>query len=329
MILLSALIAFLPFGMTPQACNETINAGPDQQICYPGGTINLNGFFSGNEISSLEWTPAAGLSDPMIMNPAATVNQTTTYTLTIKAPSGNNLVVNGDFENGNTGFTSDYYYGTPGLGPGGYSIQTNPLVCNPGFSQCGDHTSGSGNMMVVDGATTPGLTFFCQTIPVVPNTEYYFEFYITSVYSVSPANVQATFNGTPIGSVSATSTTCEWVQFSTVWNSGGASSVTICLEDLNIIGGGNDFAVDDIFLREICEYTDEVTITVLDEITEQQDYEICFGESVNVAGQFFDDAGDYDVVLQSFLGCDSTITVHVEVAVIEAYIVPLNRSVAI
>ncbi len=322
MILLSALIAFLPFGMTPQACNETINAGPDQQICYPGGTINLNGFFSGNEISSLEWTPAAGLSDPMIMNPAATVNQTTTYTLTIKAPSGNNLVVNGDFENGNTGFTSDYYYGTPGLGPGGYSIQTNPLVCNPGFSQCGDHTSGSGNMMVVDGATTPGLTFFCQTIPVVPNTEYYFEFYITSVYSVSPANVQATFNGTPIGSVSATSTTCEWVQFSTVWNSGGASSVTICLEDLNIIGGGNDFAVDDIFLREICEYTDEVTITVLDEITEQQDYEICFGESVNVAGQFFDDAGDYDVVLQSFLGCDSTITVHVEVAVIEAYIVP-------
>ena len=98
--------------------------------------------------------------------------------------------------------------------------------------------------------------------------------------------------------------------------------MTICLEDLNIIGGGNDFAVDDVFLREICKYTDEVTITVLNEITAQQDYEICFGESVTVGGQSFDDAGDYDVVLQSFQGCDSTINVHVEVAVIEAYIVP-------
>ena len=90
MILLSALIALsiFPFGMPPQACNGTINAGPDQILCYPGGNADLNGFFSGNEISSLEWTPAAGLSDPMILNPSATVNQTTTYTLTIKAPSG-------------------------------------------------------------------------------------------------------------------------------------------------------------------------------------------------------------------------------------------------
>lgn len=315
-----------PF-LLPSACNETIQAGPDQVLCYPGGTVDLNGFFSGNEISSLEWTPAAGLSDPFVLDPAATVTQTTTYTLTIKAPSGNNLIINGDFEAGNTGFSSNYWYGNPGLSPGGYSVQSNPVVCNGGFSQCGDHTSGSGNMMVIDGSTTPGITFFCQTVPVNPNTDYYFEFYITSVYPVSPANVQATFNGIPVGSVSATGNTCEWIQFSTVWNSGGASSVTICLEDLNIIGGGNDFAIDDVFLREICEYEDEVTITVLDEIVETQSYEMCFGESIEVGGQYFDDAGDYDVVLSSFLGCDSTIQVHIDVADVEAYILqadPLN-----
>ena len=103
---LSIFFIFPTSGPYPvsKACNETINAGPDQLLCHPGGTVNLNGFFSGNEISSLEWSPVAGLSDPLILNPTASVTQTTTYTLTIKAPSGNNLVVNGDFEAGNTGF---------------------------------------------------------------------------------------------------------------------------------------------------------------------------------------------------------------------------------
>ena len=174
LVLLSSFFLLPDFGPNPilLSCNETINAGPDQLLCHPGGSTGLNGFFSGNEISSLEWTPASGLSDPMILNPAASVSQTTTYTLTIKAPSGNNLVVNGNFEAGNSGFTSNYWYGNPGLSPGGYSIQPNPLACNPGFSQCGDHTTGSGNMMVIDGSTTPGITFFCQTVPVIPNTEY-------------------------------------------------------------------------------------------------------------------------------------------------------------
>jgi hypothetical protein len=321
-LVLSLLLAVPPPNPPIPAfsCNETIDAGQGMTFCYPGGSLTLNGSFSGNEISSLEWTPAAGLSDPTILTPQATVNQTTTYTLTIKAPSGNNLIFNGDFEMGNVGFTSDYWYGNPGLSPGGYSIQSNPVVCNGGFSPCGDHTSGSGNMMVVDGATTPGQNFWCQTVPVIPGTDYYFEFYVTTVYPVSPPDVQATFNGTPIGNVMATGNTCEWVQFSTIWNSGGASSVTICLENLNITGFGNDFAVDDIFLREICIYEDEVTITVLEEIREDQHYDICFGESVEVGGQTFSNPGSFEVTLNSFQGCDSIINVTIDVVYVEAAI---------
>jgi hypothetical protein len=308
--------------LTAFSCQETIHAGNDTTFCHPGGTLTLNGFFSGNEIASIEWSPVDGLSDPTLLNPFATVNQTITYTLTILAPSPNNLIVNGDFEAGNTGFTSDYWYGNPGLSPGGYSVQSNPVVCNGGFGACGDHTSGSGNMMVIDGATSSGQNFWCQTVPVLANTNYYFEFYVTSVYPVSPAEVGAYFNGSFIGSATATSTNCEWVQFATVWNSGAATSVTICLEDLNITGFGNDFAVDDVFLREICEYVDEVTITVLDEIVESQSYAVCFGESIMVGGQSFQNSGQFEVVLNSFQGCDSTIMVDIEVIDVEAYIEP-------
>jgi hypothetical protein len=311
-----------PWPLVVQSCNETLQAGNDTTVCHPGGTFTLNGYFSGNEIASIEWTPADGLSDPTSLTPTATVNQTITYTLTVLAPSQNNLIVNGDFEAGNTGFTSDYWYGNPGLSPGGYSVQSDPTVCNGGFSPCGDHTSGSGNMMVVDGATSPDVYFWCQTVPVLPNTDYYFEFYVASAYPASPAEVGALFNGVLLGSAFATSTTCEWIQYSTVWNSGGATSVTICLEDLNIIGFGNDFLVDDVFLREICKYEEEVTITVLDEIVENQSYQICEGEVIQVGGQSFQNGGQYEISLSSWQGCDSTLMVDIEVITVEAFIEP-------
>jgi hypothetical protein len=177
-------------------------------------------------------------------------------------------------------------------------------------------------MMVVDGATSPGVYFWCQTVPVLPNTDYYFEFYVASAYPASPAEVGALFNGVLLGSAFATSTTCEWIQYSTVWNSGGATSVTICLEDLNIIGFGNDFLVDDVFLREICKYEEEVTITVLDEIVESQSYQICEGEVIEVGGQSFQNGGQYEISLSSWQGCDSTLMVDIEVITVEAYIEP-------
>ena len=118
-LLLFFLPAFISFG-APESnfpiwplmnCNETLNAGPDVTICHPGGDVQLNATFSRNvnNILEIEWTPVAGLSDPTILNPIASVTQTTTYTVTLKHFTGNNLFVNGDFDCGNTGFTSAAY----------------------------------------------------------------------------------------------------------------------------------------------------------------------------------------------------------------------------
>ncbi|MCB0694309.1 MAG: gliding motility-associated C-terminal domain-containing protein [Lewinellaceae bacterium] len=318
------LLFLLPVGLIAQPCQETLNAGDDVILCYPGGDVQLNGSFSGdpNQVISIEWTPPNGLSDPMILDPIASVNTTTTYTLTLQTFSGNNLVVNGDFENGNTGFTSDYLYNPVSLvAEGVYAVTNNPNALHPGFAPCGDHTSGSGQMLAVNGAGTPGQNVWCQTIPVIPNTNYVFSAWVTTLVQASPAILQFYANGAPIGgSFEAPSSNCDWIQFYNIWNSGGASSVNICIVNQNTELGGNDFAIDDIFLSEVCEYEDEVTITVLDEITESQEFEICEGESINVAGQSFSNEGDYEVVIPSFQGCDSTIQVHLDVAFVEAYI---------
>ncbi|MBK7344208.1 MAG: gliding motility-associated C-terminal domain-containing protein [Saprospiraceae bacterium] len=80
--------------------------------------------------------------------------------------------------------------------------------------------------------------------------------------------------------------------------------------------------LDDIMMVECCVATDTVTVTVLPEIMEVQDHLICEGESVEVGGQTFDQAGTYEVVLNSFQNCDSTIQVNVELAQVEAFVSP-------
>ncbi len=319
----------LPLSGFPLACNETLQAVPDTTLCHPGGTVQLNAVFSGNTADIIEilWEPPDGLSDPSIIDPTATVSQTTTYSISVSIPSGPNLITNGTFESGNTGFTSSYFFGNPGLSPGGYSIQNNPQNSNGSWSACGDHTSGSGNMMLVDGATSPGVKFYCHTLSVLPNTNYVFELYVASIYPVSTGIVEVEFNGTVLGTVDATTTPCEWVKFSAIWNSGNTSSLTICLEDLNIQGFGNDFAVDDIFLREVCEYTDSITIEVLPEIVSAQSHTICQGETVSVGNQTFSNGGQFEVVLQSYQGCDSIINLDIEVISVDAEIIdplPIN-----
>lgn len=68
------------------------------------------------------------------------------------------LITNGDFEAGNTGFTTEYNYlnpsitGTWTLGPEYlYTIGTNPNLYHNAWTSFGDHTTGTGKMMIVNG----------------------------------------------------------------------------------------------------------------------------------------------------------------------------------
>jgi gliding motility-associated-like protein len=247
-------------------CAFTINEGQDITICEPGQNINLGVSVDGPYLNA-SWTPSAGLSNPNSPTTNAIVNQTTTYTLTVSGLGSSNLIYNGDFNLGLTGFTSNYVPGTGGTwGPlsaeGTFAVSTNSNLTHTQFANCTDHTGG-GSMLVVNGAGVPNQNVWCQTVAVTPGTAYSFSMWATSVVSAAPAILQISINGSLLGSpFQLPSATCQWNQFFQLWNSGASTTATICIVNQNTQVGGNDFALDDIAFGPVCQETTEVTITV-------------------------------------------------------------------
>jgi hypothetical protein len=161
-----------------------------------------------------------------------------------------NLVVNGDFEAGDTGFSSDYVLHIPTVNQAEYSITTSPFLVHGGFANYGDHTSGSGNMMVVNGSNaTTDRVWYEDGLSVLSGTTYYFSTWISSAHPASPAQLAFSINGVQIGATfMASATTGLWQQFYATWNSGAATTADVALVNQNTAFGGNDFALDDIVL---------------------------------------------------------------------------------
>ena len=162
-----------------------------------------------------------------------------------------NYVTNGDFELGNTGFVTDYVYVAP---PGylhpdqRYTVHTDPHEVHSGFTSYGDHTSGSGNMLIVNAATAENQTVWEQTIAVTAGVDYIFSYWLSSCSPTNPANLQLSINGVVLGSDLAPSVAGIWQEIVYNWNSGADTSATIRLVDLTLAYGGDDFAIDDIYL---------------------------------------------------------------------------------
>jgi hypothetical protein len=162
------------------------------------------------------------------------------------------LIVNGDFEQGNTGFTTQYTFSPGDIGPAqSYDVVDNPAHSRPhdiSPISYGDHTTGHGLMMAVNGAEVPNVLVWGETVAVSPHTTYQFSAWISSWFPAAPESLDVRFNGASIGTMTAPSTTAVWVPFSTTWDSGSATSAAIELRNLGTADVGNDFALDDISL---------------------------------------------------------------------------------
>lgn len=247
--------------------NLTINS--PTTICSGENTsLSISGSSTG-----YNWTSSPfdnSLVAPTSPNPIVSPSQTTTYTVTSSSSSSTNLVFNGNFSSGKIGFQTDYIYYSPNNPTGNqraYGIVTNANSWESGFSSCTDHTTGTGNMLVVDGSTinSGNDKVWFQTIVVTPNQNYTFKYWIQTVATPNPADIDVVINGNTIGSTFAPSTTCGWIQRSYVWNSGNNTTAQICLYDRELAPGGNDFAIDDISFEgplTVCNLSKSVTITV-------------------------------------------------------------------
>jgi gliding motility-associated-like protein len=233
------------------------------------------------------WSPTTDLSDPSIQNPVTSSTANIIYYLTSEK-KGANLVVNGNFSAGNTGFTSDYLYSpSSGFNAGVYSVGNSVLAWHPQMAACNDHTGagGNGNMLLVNGAEILNVKVWSQTVAVQPNTNYAFETWLQHITSINPASLQFSINGTTIGPIfNANNTSCIWDRFYTTWNSGNNTSATISIVNQNQVYTGNDFALDDISFTPIVITRDSVKITVdSPKINTSSDSAICVGSPMQIS----------------------------------------------
>lgn len=208
------------------------------------------------------WSPTTYLDDPNSPEPTTSTPQNITYYYTTEV-TGSNLIVNGNFNAGNSGFTSDYAFANPNTTEAQYHVGTSPQAWNASLSNCADHTGGNGNMLLVNGSPTPNLRVWTQTVNVTPNTIYSFSTWIQALWPPNPAQLQFSINGQNIGNlITATLPTCNWTQFYTSWNSGSSTTAQISIVNKNTFVQGNDFALDDISFAPVTMKRDSVRISV-------------------------------------------------------------------
>ena len=176
-----------------------------------------------------------------------------------------NLVTNGDFESGNSGFSSDYtFVGTPSgsalWDQGKYAIVTSARDYHTNFTSAADHTSGSGTKyFAANGGTNINQAVWMSNVlnVALANTVYRFEAWITSLINVSGGNgpdlVFEIGNGSTWTSLGNTSvipngtTGGTWVFTYADGQFGQAGNYYVRLRNNSTRGDGNDLGVDDIY----------------------------------------------------------------------------------
>lgn len=249
-------------------CPFSAIAGPDQTICpSPGGVLIGTSPTPG---VNYQWSPVTGLSNPFISNPIASPTTTTTYTLTA---TGQNLVLNGDFESGNSGFGTDYTYipsSTYQGGVGTYTIGPNPNNYVGPWCNIPNHTPGGNNMLIIDGIQNyqPNNNFWSQNVSLQSNTDYLFSVWFYSIgflnYDPYWPIIEVSVNGATVVSnyILPYNSCTGWVNLQIPINVGSLSNAFIEMRSVTFSGysGGNDIAVDDITIA--CMSRDDVTVCV-------------------------------------------------------------------
>jgi hypothetical protein len=250
--------------------NPLILAGGGGEYCA-GSTINLTS--TGEDVQNRYWTGPnsfySTVQNPVITN--ATPAMSGTYTVTGNVPLGGNLIYNGDFEAGNTGFGSSYIYVTPSataLQPESrYTVVKLPGSVHNDFTNHPDHTTGTGYQMVVNGSPTAGVVVWTQSVPVIPGATYEFSYSEQTVNITQvPKNasrLQLYVNGVAAGPV-YTAPLVNYVWDTFIYNAEAGVNTVLNLEliNQNTVASGNDFALDDIVFQQILPATSSTNVTV-------------------------------------------------------------------
>lgn len=271
---------------------QPVTINPPSANIQPGQSVTL----TASGAVYYQWSPATGLSVTEGPVTVASPTITTTYTCEGYAP-GAESVVNGDFSQGNVGFTSAYEYNSNLWGEGTYYVDNDASLHHENFF--GQGHGDNGNFMIVNGATSPNTNVWTEQITVQPNKYYAFSTWVCTLAGQSNevALLQFSINSTQIGEVfSAPPERYIWEQFYELWYSGNSTTATITILNQNTGGSGNDFGLDDISFRELVlvgNPTCTVYVGSMSASATADDDELCEGESTTLHALPVNGSGNY------------------------------------
>lgn len=166
-----------------------------------------------------------------------------------RALGATNLITNGNFAGGNSGFVTDYKFSPGNLVPAGrYDIVSTAADLtddNPNFV----FPTGRAPFMAVNGATVANQVVWQQSVTLTADTTYGFAAWVSSLFAASPAVLQFFVNGVQLGAnYTAPATTNTWAQFTSTYFSGAGGTAAIVIRDTNTAAFGNDFGLTDLSL---------------------------------------------------------------------------------
>jgi large repetitive protein len=182
--------------------------------------------------------------------------------------AGPNLIENGDFEAGRTGFTSDYgYIADPGYyalwGEGTYTVGPNSDQYHGLWADVSDHTTGSGKYMIVNGAESVDAVVWKSNALSLSAGTYDFAAFVTDICCNSFFNG---WNALPVLTFTATASNHvpmtfvldsrsvavdapgTWYGLGTTFTLDSDATGYISLSNAEGALSGNDFGLDDISL---------------------------------------------------------------------------------
>ncbi|MFN7983633.1 MAG: PEP-CTERM sorting domain-containing protein [Vicinamibacterales bacterium] len=208
---------------------------------------------------------------------------------------GSNLITNGDFEAGNTGFTSPYQYTPNGDNDNQYFVGTNANDWYKQFTTVGDRNSATGNIFMGNGSVLGGLAYTSNSFDLTAG-----DMLAVSVWFTSLGCIQVPIDG-PAGApcisdlignsvldfaisindvlyelgtgATDNNTPGTWAEFSVLdWVAPATGQATLVistkgLRDIrpdvvdSIDWSGNDFGLDDIAVKKETIVPEEPPVT--------------------------------------------------------------------
>ncbi len=270
--LLLALGTWCQAGAQP-VCS--ISLGADATICQ-GSTVTLNG---PSGYTNHLWSTGA-------TTPSITVGTAGDYWCEVSYPSGN-LVTNGNFSAGNTGFSSQFSYSLFSVqNEGVYTVGQNASWYHNQFQG-----TGNGNFLIGNAGWVSWVNgqqdVWCQTIPCCPGQTYTLSYRALTLSNEIPARALWVMDGViaqwPDFTFPAYG--AGWQQSTITWTAGpGQTSVNACIRITSADGVGDDFGLDDISMSStvVLRDTVHVNVTPLPTVNLGPNQVLCAGDVLNL-----------------------------------------------